>query len=46
VSVDPWRDHPARLRAFARITHTRFPLLTGTYAQPARFWRFFRVSYW
>jgi cytochrome oxidase Cu insertion factor (SCO1/SenC/PrrC family) len=46
VSVDPWRDTPARLRAFARLTPTRFPLLTGTPAQLARFWRFFGVAYW
>ena len=46
VSVDPWRDSPARLRAFAHLTHTRFPLLTGTAAELARFWRFFGVAYW
>jgi protein SCO1/2 len=46
VSVDPWRDSPARLRAFARLTHTDFPLLTGTPAELARFWRFFGVAYW
>lgn len=46
VSVDPWRDSPARLRAFASLTHTRFPLLTGTAAELARFWRFFGVAYW
>jgi protein SCO1/2 len=46
VSVDPRRDSPARLRAFARMTGTRFPLLTGSAAQLARFWRFFGVAYW
>ncbi len=46
VSVDPWRDSPARLRAFARTTRTHFPLLTGTPAQLSRFWRFFGVGYW
>lgn len=46
VSVDPWRDSPARLRAFARLTHTRFPLFTGTAVQLARFWQFFGVAYW
>jgi protein SCO1/2 len=46
VSADPWRDSPARLRAFADLTHTQFPLLTGTTAQLARFWRFFGVAYW
>jgi protein SCO1/2 len=46
VSVDPWRDSPARLRAFARMTGIRFPLLTGTPRQLARFWRFFGVASW
>lgn len=46
VSVDPWRDSPSRLRAFSRMTRTRFPLLTGSPAQLARFWRFFGVGYW
>lgn len=46
VSVDPWRDTPARLRAFAHLTHTRFRLFTGTAAELARFWRFFGVAYW
>jgi protein SCO1/2 len=46
VSVDPWRDSPARLRAFARRSDTHFTLLTGTSAELARFWRFFGVAYW
>lgn len=46
VSVDPWRDTPRRLQAFARLTDTRFPLLTGTKAELARFWRFFGVASW
>jgi protein SCO1/2 len=46
VSVDPARDTPARLRAFARLAGIRFPLLTGTPVQIARFWRFFGVAYW
>jgi protein SCO1/2 len=46
VSVDPWRDSPARLRAFARMTGVRFPLLTGTRGQLARFWRFFGIAFW
>jgi protein SCO1 len=46
VSVDPWRDTPARLRAFARLAHVEFPLLTGTVSQLAAFWRFFGVAYW
>jgi protein SCO1/2 len=46
VSVDPWRDSPERLRAFARLTGTGFPLLTGTPSELERFWRFFGVAYW
>lgn len=46
VSVDPWRDSPARLRAFARRTKTHVSLLTGTANELARFWRFFGVAYW
>jgi protein SCO1/2 len=46
ISVDPWRDTPARLRAFARLTGIRFRLYTGTRQQLARFWRFFGVAYW
>jgi protein SCO1/2 len=46
VSVDPWRDSPARLRAFAHLTHTSFPLLTGTATELARFWHVFGVAYW
>jgi protein SCO1/2 len=46
VSVDPWRDTPARLRAYARLTGARFHLLTGTRSELARFWRFFGVAYW
>lgn len=46
VSVDPARDTPARLRAFARLTGVRFPLLTGTRSEIARFWHFFGVAYW
>lgn len=45
ISVDPWRDSPARLRAFARLTGTRFPLLTGSRSQLHRFWRWFGVAY-
>jgi protein SCO1/2 len=46
VTVDPTRDTPRRLRAFARITRTHFPLLTGTPSEIARFWHFFGVAYW
>ena len=45
VSVDPWRDTPARLRAYRRETGVRFRLLTGTHAALARFWRSFGVGF-
>lgn len=45
VTVDPWRDSPARLRAYARLTGARFALLTGSAAQIRRFWRFFGIGY-
>lgn len=43
VSVDPERDTPARLRAYAAYTGTKFPLLTGTPADLDRLWKFFGV---
>jgi protein SCO1/2 len=46
VSVDPWRDSPARLRAYRRETGVDFGLLTGTHAELARFWRFFGVGFY
>ena len=45
VTVDPWRDSPARLRAYARMTSTRFPLYTGSVAQITAFWHFFGVLF-
>ena len=45
VSVDPWRDTPKRLRAYARRTGVRFPLFTGSLAQLKRFWSFFGVGF-
>lgn len=45
ATVDPWRDHPARLRAYRRLTGARFPMLTGTPAQIHRLWKFFGVAY-
>jgi protein SCO1/2 len=45
VSVDPWRDSPARLRAFKRRTGTRLALFTGARAQLRRFWRAFGVRF-
>lgn len=46
VSVDPWRDTPARLRTYRRETGVHFQLLTGTHAGLARFWKFFGVGFY
>jgi cytochrome c biogenesis protein CcmG/thiol:disulfide interchange protein DsbE len=45
VSVDPWHDSPARLRAYRRLTGLDFELLTGTQAEIHRFWHYFGVYY-
>ena len=45
VTVDPWRDTPARLRAYRRMTGVDFTQLTGTPAEIHRFWKFFGVYY-
>ncbi len=45
VSADPWRDTPARLRAFHRLTGTGLTLLTGTRAQIRSLWAYFGVDY-
>ena len=36
ASVDPGRDVPSRLAAYARVTGTTWPLLTGTAVEPGR----------
>src|SRR5436309_8993467 len=45
VTVDPWRDSPARLRAYRRLSHASFQQLTGAQAQIKRLWKFFGVYY-
>jgi len=45
VTVDPWHDSPARLRAYRRLTGLDFELLTGTPSAVRRFWRYFGVYY-
>jgi cytochrome oxidase Cu insertion factor (SCO1/SenC/PrrC family)/thiol-disulfide isomerase/thioredoxin len=45
ASVDPWRDSPARLRAFKRRTGTRLTLLTGSHRQLRRLWRVLGVRF-
>ena len=46
ATVDPWRDRPARLHAYARLTGADFQMLTGSQAQIRRLWAFFGVSYY
>lgn len=45
ATVDPWRDTPARLRAYRKLTGADFELLTGTQAEIRRLWKFFGVFY-
>ena len=45
ATVDPWRDSPARLRAYRRMTGLDVRILTGTRVEIARLWRFFGVYY-
>jgi cytochrome oxidase Cu insertion factor (SCO1/SenC/PrrC family)/thiol-disulfide isomerase/thioredoxin len=39
VTVDPWRDSPARLRAYKRLTGADFTMLTGSLANVTRLWK-------
>lgn len=39
VTVDPWRDHPARLRAYKRLTGADFTMLTGTVPNVLDLWK-------
>jgi protein SCO1/2 len=45
ATVDPWRDTPARLRAYRRLSHADFSLLTGTQPAIGRLWKFFGVEH-
>lgn len=45
VTVDPWRDTPSRLRAYARRAHVTWTLLTGSRRHVRRFWNFFQLFY-
>jgi protein SCO1 len=45
ASVDPGRDVPSRLAAYARVTGARWPLLTGTPAHLASLWHYFGIYY-
>lgn len=45
LSVDPSRDTPSRLAAYAHLTGTDFPLLTGMTAGLGTLWHYFGVYY-
>lgn len=45
ATVDPWRDSPARLRAYARMTGSRLIQLTGSVTEMRRFWDFFGIGF-
>lgn len=45
ATVDPWRDDPARLRAYAKLAGIKFDQLTGTRDNIQRLWKFFGVYY-
>ncbi len=45
VTVDPGRDTPARMAAFARQTGSTWPLLTGSSATIASLWHHFGIYY-
>lgn len=39
VTVDPWRDRPARLRAYKKMTGARFRMLTGSVPNILALWK-------
>ncbi len=45
ATADPWRDSPARLRAYAHMTGARFLQLTGRVPEMRRFWNFFGIGF-
>jgi cytochrome c biogenesis protein CcmG/thiol:disulfide interchange protein DsbE len=45
ATVDPWRDSPARLRAYRRLSGANIQLLTGNQVEIRRLWKFFGVYY-
>jgi cytochrome oxidase Cu insertion factor (SCO1/SenC/PrrC family) len=45
VTVDPETDTPARMAAYARLTGSTWPLLTGSPKVLASLWRYFGVYY-
>ena len=45
ASVDPGRDVPSRLSAYAHVTGADWPLLTGTATNLAALWHYFGIYY-
>jgi protein SCO1/2 len=45
ATVDPWRDSPARVRAFKRLTGTTLRFLTGSKTEIRSLWAAFGVAY-
>jgi len=45
VTVDPGRDTPERMAAYAKLTGVTWPLLTATPATLAELWHFFGIYY-
>ncbi len=45
ATVDPWRDTPRRLRAYAKLADIHFSQLTGGRPEIQRLWKFFGVYY-
>ncbi len=43
VTVDPGRDNRTRLAAYARLTGSKWPLLTAPSDELKRFWAYFGV---
>ena len=45
ITVDPGRDTPQRMTAYARLTESNWPLLTGSPAVLATLWHYFGIYY-
>jgi protein SCO1/2 len=45
VTVDPGRDTPQRMSAYASLAGSKWPLLTGAPATLAALWRYFGIYY-
>jgi protein SCO1/2 len=45
ITVDPGRDTPQRMTAYARLTGSHWPLLTGAPTVLAMLWRYFGIYY-